>query len=103
MNIFSKPLTWFALTLLVTAGFITAIILARPSTGESSSANLKQNSDSGDHASPGNHAGTQKNPLPAGILEADATKFDLGTISMAKGNVRHAYKIKNTSAKSVEL
>lgn len=38
-----------------------------------------------------------------GILEAEETDFDFGSISMAAGNVRHAFKVKNNSPDQVVI
>lgn len=48
---------------------------------------------------------SQNKNLPAikskGILAAEEMNFDFGEISMAKGNVEHSFKIKNTGPEAV--
>ena|SRR3989344_6027014 len=38
-----------------------------------------------------------------GILSTDEKSFDFGTVSMAKGTVTHAFKIKNTGTETVSI
>lgn len=38
-----------------------------------------------------------------GVLTAEEIKFDFGTISMGRGNVTHAYKIKNVGSETVAI
>lgn len=38
-----------------------------------------------------------------GVLDAEETSFDFGTISMAAGKVKHAFKIKNASNEPVTI
>src|SRR3989338_1504457 len=45
----------------------------------------------------------EKIPDANGILIAEEKNFDFGTISMSKGNVSHAFKIKNESESAVSI
>ncbi|MBI2640334.1 MAG: DUF1573 domain-containing protein [Candidatus Sungbacteria bacterium] len=38
-----------------------------------------------------------------GVLRAEETDFDFGSISMAAGNVRHAFRIKNVGSEAVTI
>lgn len=38
-----------------------------------------------------------------GVISAEETAFDFGTISMAKGKVSHSFKIKNTGSESLTI
>lgn len=47
-----------------------------------------------------NSGAADTNSLSKGVLAAEETNFDFGTVSMAKGKVSHLYKLKNNSGDS---
>lgn len=65
---------------------VAAIALGLTFTGKPASQNQKANLTSSN-----------------GMLTAEGTSFDFGTISMAAGKVTHAFKIKNSGAESVTV